>query len=41
MLCDNLKGWDVRVGGRLKSERDICMFMADSYCCMAEITTTL
>ena len=25
------------MGGRLKQERNKCIFMADSHCCMAEI----
>ena len=29
------------VGRRLKREGDICILMADSHCCMAEMSTTL
>ena len=42
MLCDNLVGWDgMRVGRKVPEEWDICIFVASSRCCMAEINTTL
>ena len=39
--CDDLEGWD---GGGVEGGsrgRDICIFMADSHCCMEESNTTL
>ena len=42
VLCDNLEGWDGLEGGRESQEvGDICIPMADSYCCMVETNTTL
>ena len=42
MLGDNLEGWDGMGGGREVQEGgDICILMADSYCCTAETNTTL
>ena len=42
MLCDNLEGWDRMGSGREVQEGgDICILMADSHFCMAEINTTL
>ena len=42
MLCDNLEGWDRMGSGREVQEGgDICILMADSHYCMAEINTTL
>ena len=42
MLCDNLEGWDRTGSGREVQEGgDICILMADSHFCMAEINTTL
>ena len=50
VLCDNLERWDrVGVGGRFMFMyvymyvciNDVCIFMADSCCCMAEINTKL
>ena len=36
MLCDELEGWDGGRGGREVQEGgDMCIFMADSHCCMA------
>ena len=42
MFCDNLEGWD-GVGGASEAQDggDICIFMADSCCCSAEINTIL
>ena len=41
MLCDNLEGWDgVGGGGKGQEGGDICIFTADSCCCMAETNTT-
>ena len=41
VLCDNLEEWDgTPWEGGLKGG-DICMHMADSHCCIAEISTTL
>ena len=40
MLCDDLDGWDG--GGREAQEGgDICIHIADSLHCVAEINTTL
>ena len=42
VLCDNLEGWDGLEGGRESQEGgDICIPMADLYCCMVETNTTL
>ena len=42
MLCDNLEGWDRMGSGREVQEGgDICILMADSHFCMAEINTML
>ena len=39
MLCDGLEGW-VGGGGRQAQEGgDICIYIADSHCCTAEIKT--
>ena len=35
VLCDNLEGWD-GVGVRFRRERNICVLVADSHCCMEE-----
>ena len=35
VLCDDLNGREVQKGG------DICMCMADSFCCAVEANTTL
>ena len=40
VLCEDLEGWDVGVGGRLKRE-GIYVVIADSYCCTAKINKTL
>ena len=40
MVCDDLEGWDGVEGGREVQEGgDICIPMADSWCCTAEINT--
>ena len=40
LLCLNLEGWDGVGGGREVQEgRDMCIFMADSHCCMPETNT--
>ena len=36
VLCDDLEGWDGGMGGRVERV-DICILMADSHCCTAEI----
>ena len=42
VLCDSLEGWDRVGGGREVQEGgDICILMADSCWCMAEINTIL
>ena len=42
VLCDNLEGWDgVRGVREVQEEGDICVLMADSYCCTAKTNTTL
>ena len=41
VFCDNLEGWDGVGGGRdVQEGGDICILMADSYCCMAETNIT-
>ena len=42
MLCDNLQGCD-GVGGErgVKEGGDMCILIADSLCCTAEMNTTL
>ena len=42
MLCDNEDGWVGVGGGREgQEEEDICVLVADSHCCTAEISTIL
>ena len=42
MLCDDLEGWDGGQGEReAQEEGGVCMHIADSLCCAAEINTTL
>ena len=38
---DDLEGWDRGRGGRLERGADICIIMADLYCCRAEINVTM
>ena len=41
-LCDNLEGCDsVEHGRKVLEGGDICILMADSHCCMMEISTTM
>ena len=41
MLCDDLEGWDgVGSGREVQEGGDICIFLADSCCSMAETNTT-
>ena len=39
-LCDDLEGWDAGGGGRSKRE-DICIHIAESLYCTAEMNVTL
>ena len=39
MLCDDLEGWDERVGRKDQEGRDICIHIADQWCCTAETNT--
>ena len=42
VLCDSLEGWDGVGGGRGAQEGgDICIAVADSFWCTAEISTIL
>ena len=42
VLCDNLEGWDGVGGGKESLEGgDICIYLADSCCCLAETNTML
>ena len=45
MLCDDLQRWDGRgVWGWMRQAQeggDICVHIADSYCCTTETNTTL
>ena len=42
VLCDNLEGWNGEGGGKEAQEgEDMCIPMADSCWCMAEIVTIL
>ena len=41
VLCDALEWWDGGGGKEAQEGGHICMHMADSYCCTAEINTTL
>ena len=37
MLCDNLEGWNQRVGGKeAQEEGDICILVLNSCCCTAK-----
>ena len=39
MLCDDLEGWDGKVGKEAQEGRDICIHISDSLCCTAETNT--
>ena len=42
MLCDDLERWDGMGSGREAQEGgDICVLLADSHSCTAEMNTTL
>ena len=42
VLCDNLEEWDgVEEGREFHGGGDICILMADSHFCMAEVNTIL
>ena len=43
VLCDDLEGWDVGVGGRREAQegKNIGIPVADSCCCTAESNITL
>ena len=41
MLCDHLEGWDREGGSRGRGYWDICMHIADSFCCTAETNNTV
>ena len=42
VLCDNLEERDgVEDGREFQGGGDICILMADSHCCMAEVNTIL
>ena len=41
VLCDALEWWDGGGGKEAQEGGHICMHMADSHCCTAEINTTL
>ena len=38
IICDNVEGWGV---GEVQEGGDICVFVADSPCRMAEVNTIL
>ena len=40
VLCDNLEGWDKGGGREAQEERDICIHISDSHCCIAETNVT-
>lgn len=39
VLCANLEEWDWGGGGVVQEQRDICIFMTDSHCYIAETNT--
>ena len=39
MLCDDLGGWDGGDERQAQEGGDICIHIADSHCCTAEIKT--
>ena len=43
MLCDDLEGWDQGwvLGGRLKRDGDVWIYIADSCCSTAETNTAM
>ena len=41
VLCDDLERWDGGAGKEAQEGGHICMHMADSHCCTAQINTTL
>ena len=40
-LCDDLEVWNGRDGKETQDREDVCIHMAGSHCCTAEINTTL
>ena len=41
MLCVDLEGWDGVGGMEVLEGGDLCIHIADSLCCTADINTTL
>ena len=41
MICDDLEGWDMEGGREVQAGGDICIHIADSFCCTAETIITL